>query len=90
MSSRDSISEIRGVSGKTNNHQDHPITNRPAFFIHPCQTAEVMQASIGDKAVTPEDYLIIWIGALGKCVGFNIPLALMQPTKHTTQDAKEP
>lgn len=63
---------------------DHPATNRPVFFIHPCQTAEVMEASVGNRAVTAEEYLLIWIGALGGCVGLNVPLSLMQQeTSHT-------
>lgn len=57
--------------------QVHPVTDAPVFFIHPCQTAEVMQASVGKRHVTPEEYLLIWIGAMGKCVGLNVPLALM-------------
>ncbi|EAT88904.1 hypothetical protein HBI56_038720 [Parastagonospora nodorum] len=63
---------------------DHPATNRPVFFIHPCQTAEVMEASVGDKAITAEEYLLMWIGALGGCVGLSVPLALMrQETSNT-------
>lgn len=56
--------------------QDHPVMSRPVFFIHPCQTAEVMAASAGDGKITAEEYLIMWIGALGKCVGLNVPLSL--------------
>lgn len=56
---------------------EHPITNTPVFFIHPCQTAQVMQASL-HKDTTAEAYLIAWIGALGKPVGLNIPLLLAQ------------
>jgi ubiquitin-like-conjugating enzyme ATG10 len=37
-----------------------------------------MEASVGKRNVTAEEYLMIWIGALGKCVGLNVPLALMQ------------
>ncbi|KAF1945413.1 hypothetical protein EJ02DRAFT_313312, partial [Clathrospora elynae] len=55
---------------------DHPATNRPVFFIHPCQTAEVMEASAGKSNVTTKEYLMVWIGALGKCVGLNVPLVL--------------
>ncbi|KAF2832195.1 hypothetical protein CC86DRAFT_87276 [Ophiobolus disseminans] len=58
--------------------QDHPATNRPVFFIHPCQTAEAMEESVGRRNITAEEYLILWTGALGKCVGLNVPLALMQ------------
>ena len=57
---------------------DHPVTNRPVFFIHPCQTAGVMEASVGSKAITAEEYLLMWIGALGKCAGLNVPLALIR------------
>lgn len=65
---------------------DHPANNRPVFFIHPCQTAEVVEASVGNRAVTAEEYLLIWIGALGGCVGLNVPLSLMrQETFHTKE-----
>jgi ubiquitin-like-conjugating enzyme ATG10 len=37
-----------------------------------------MEASVGKRSVTAEEYLMIWIGALGKCVGLNMPLSLMQ------------
>lgn len=58
--------------------KDHPITNSPAFFIHPCQTAAVLEASLASDHVTPLEYLTLWIGAMGKCVGLNIPVALAQ------------
>jgi ubiquitin-like-conjugating enzyme ATG10 len=61
---------------RANSVQDHPVTNKPVYFIHPCQTAEVMQASVGDRPVDAAEYLMIWMGALGKCVGLNVPLAL--------------
>lgn len=57
---------------------DHPVTNNPVFFIHPCQTAEVIEASVAKKEITPMEYLMVWIGALGKCVGLNVPLALVK------------
>ncbi|KAH8633730.1 hypothetical protein IG631_12365 [Alternaria alternata] len=58
--------------------QDHPATNRPVFFIHPCQTAGVMEASL-DRNVTADEYLMIWIGAMGKTVGLDVPLQLARP-----------
>ncbi|EOA80715.1 uncharacterized protein SETTUDRAFT_60514, partial [Exserohilum turcica Et28A] len=54
---------------------NHPVTDRPQFFIHPCQTAQVMEASVPSQT-TAEQYLIAWIGAVGKSVGLNLPLAL--------------
>jgi len=55
---------------------DHPATNSPVFFVHPCRTAEVMEASVEKNTITAAEYLMLWIGALGKCVGLNVPLAL--------------
>jgi ubiquitin-like-conjugating enzyme ATG10 len=72
------------IGGVTIN--DHPSTNRPVFFIHPCQTAEVMEASVGNKAITAEEYLLIWVGALGGCVGLNVPLALMRQETSSTME----
>ena len=62
--------------------QHHPVTDRPVFFIHPCRTAEVMEASVGESGcVTAEEYLMIWIGALGKSVGLKVPLCLARGLK---------
>ena len=55
---------------------DHPIENRPVFFIHPCRTAEVMKAIADDRKISPFEYLIMWIGAIGKCVGLDVPIEL--------------
>ncbi|KAJ4344520.1 uncharacterized protein N0V89_012263 [Didymosphaeria variabile] len=60
---------------------DHPILNRPVFFIHPCRTAEVMEASMGGKPATSLGYLLMWIGAMGKSVGLDIPLQLILQAK---------
>jgi ubiquitin-like-conjugating enzyme ATG10 len=56
--------------------KEHPATNRPVFFIHPCQTAEVMEAIAGGGRLTADEYLLLWLGAFGKCVGLDVPLAL--------------
>jgi hypothetical protein len=61
--------------------QDHPATNRPVFFIHPCQTAEVMAASVGGQNITAYDYLLIWVGALGKFVGLDVPMSLIDTSQ---------
>lgn len=53
---------------------DHPVGNRPVFFVHPCRTAEVMEAIAGQTQILPVEYLLMWIGAMGKCVGLNVPL----------------
>ncbi|KAF9692676.1 hypothetical protein EKO04_009671 [Ascochyta lentis] len=57
---------------------DHPATSQPAFFLHPCRTAEVMEASVGGRDITAYDYLVMWMGALGQYVGLNMPMALVR------------
>jgi ubiquitin-like-conjugating enzyme ATG10 len=37
-----------------------------------------MEASV-DRNITEDEYLIIWIGAMGKAVGLNVPLQLATP-----------
>ncbi|KAF1953941.1 hypothetical protein CC80DRAFT_527021 [Byssothecium circinans] len=56
---------------------DHPITNTPVYFIHPCKTAEVLEASSGGREMETSAYLLLWIGAMGRCVGFDMPLVLV-------------
>ncbi|CAO2648977.1 Nn.00g099260.m01.CDS01 [Neocucurbitaria sp. VM-36] len=56
---------------------DHPATNRPVFFIHPCQTAEVMEATVEGRGITAGAYMMVWIGALGKHVGLSVPLTFV-------------
>ncbi|KAF2280672.1 uncharacterized protein EI97DRAFT_5285 [Westerdykella ornata] len=56
---------------------DHPVTNKPVYFIHPCQTAAVLKASVKrGMRVSPVDYLVLWVGAMGACVGLHMPLGL--------------
>lgn len=70
---------------KTNNHlspanrsiQNHPITDFPAYFVHPCNTAEAMREVIGSRIVSPLEYLQIWIGQVGSCVGLYLPSQLV-------------
>ncbi|KUJ22368.1 uncharacterized protein LY89DRAFT_606857 [Mollisia scopiformis] len=47
----------------------HPVTDVPAFFIHPCQTKEAMEKF----DCTMQDYLMVWIGLVGSCVGLWVP-----------------
>lgn len=54
--------------------QPHPVTDLPAFFIHPCQTKEAMEPF--DCGV--RDYLIVWLGLVGSCVGLWVPRELAE------------
>ncbi|KAH8815021.1 hypothetical protein F5884DRAFT_160420 [Xylogone sp. PMI_703] len=52
----------------------HPITDLPAFFIHPCQTKEAMESF--DCPLS--QYFMIWLGIVGPCVGLWVPLEMAQ------------
>jgi ubiquitin-like-conjugating enzyme ATG10 len=49
--------------------QHHPITGLPAFFVHPCLVGEGMAGF----QCTRENYLVIWMGLVGGCVGLWVP-----------------
>ncbi|PSN65617.1 hypothetical protein BS50DRAFT_63163 [Corynespora cassiicola Philippines] len=59
---------------------EHPALGKPVYFIHPCQTADLMREIVGETVITAEDYLVMWIGALGKCVGLDVPLEIAKVT----------
>ncbi|KAG4414992.1 hypothetical protein IFR04_011866 [Cadophora malorum] len=52
----------------------HPITDVPAFFIHPCQTKEAME----NFDCPMEKYLMLWMGLVGGCVGLWVPPEMAQ------------
>jgi len=69
---------MRGVGvmgGITMAH--HPVSDQPAFFVHPCSTPEALSALRPDKVLTPEEYLILWLGLIGSSVGLHVPTKLM-------------
>jgi ubiquitin-like-conjugating enzyme ATG10 len=41
----------------------------------------VLQASVGNKPITPLEYLILWIGAMGASVGLTVPVELAVEAK---------
>ena len=57
---------------------DHPITGLPAYFVHPCRTAEAMVAVTGDRDrdVKPAECLLLWLGLVGRGVGLDVSVAL--------------
>ncbi|KAK1074885.1 hypothetical protein LTR12_002404 [Friedmanniomyces endolithicus] len=57
---------------------DHPVTGIPAYFVHPCRTAEGMAAVGGMSAQEPVEYLLLWLGLVGPGVGLAIPVALAE------------
>ncbi|KAI0436018.1 hypothetical protein F4803DRAFT_257815 [Xylaria telfairii] len=49
--------------------EHHPITGVPTFFIHPCLLGDAMDQFDCSK----EDYLTVWLGLVGGCVGLWVP-----------------
>ncbi|KAI0405023.1 hypothetical protein F4802DRAFT_211168 [Xylaria palmicola] len=49
--------------------EHHPITGVPTFFVHPCLLGDAMT----DLNCAKEDYLAVWLGLVGGCVGLWVP-----------------
>ncbi|KAJ5468661.1 Autophagy-related protein 3 [Penicillium sp. IBT 31633x] len=54
----------------------HPDSGAPAFFVHPCNTADAMAHIADAQSVTPGSYLLIWLGLVGHCVNLHVPREL--------------
>jgi hypothetical protein len=57
--------------------QNHPISDLPAFFIHPCNTAEALEETCQDRSCSPEVYLLVWFGLIGPSVNLYVPSQLL-------------
>ncbi|EMC91187.1 hypothetical protein BAUCODRAFT_79865, partial [Baudoinia panamericana UAMH 10762] len=66
-----SVSVMGGLS-----MTDHPVTTLPAYFVHPCRTAEAMAAVTAGRTVTPTEYLVVWLGLIGSTVGLHMPVSV--------------
>ncbi|OOQ86074.1 autophagy-related protein Atg10 [Penicillium brasilianum] len=51
----------------------HPESGAPAFFVHPCNTADAMAHVADGQSVTTGTYLLIWLGLVGQSVNLHIP-----------------
>jgi len=73
-------SQLRGV-GVTGgiSAAPHPLTDVPAFFIHPCQTKEAMEKF----KCSIDDYLMLWLGLVGGCVGLWVPHEMAESHEET-------
>ncbi|PNY23601.1 Uncharacterized protein TCAP_06457 [Tolypocladium capitatum] len=49
--------------------QHHPITGIPSFFVHPCLLGD----AISSFECFKQNYLMIWLGLVGGCVGLWVP-----------------
>lgn len=53
---------------------EHPVTGLPAYFVHPCRTQEAMLAVTDGREVSPEKYLVLWLGVIGSSVSLSLPV----------------
>ncbi|KAF7557659.1 hypothetical protein G7046_g5993 [Stylonectria norvegica] len=58
---------VNGIGGISADH--HPITGVPSFFVHPCLLGDAISNFECDRA----NYLMIWLGLVGGCVGLWVP-----------------
>ena len=55
--------------------EEHPITGRPSYFFHPCQTACRMQLIYPDKEIlnrNPGKWILTWLSMILPSAGFRI------------------
>ncbi|KAK7969807.1 hypothetical protein PG988_008880 [Apiospora saccharicola] len=64
---KDSLRRTGGIGGISADH--HPLTGVPSFFVHPCFLSDAMEGFDCPK----EDYLMVWLGLVGGCVGLWVP-----------------
>ena len=58
----------------------------PALFIQPCHTAEVMREVGNGSPIKLEDYLMIWVGFMGRSVGLTVRTAHDKSEPETCKD----
>lgn len=56
---------------------EHPVTGVPAYFVHPCRTAEAMGDIVRGQSIEPARYLMLWVGMIGSSVGLHVPTTLV-------------
>ncbi|KUI62268.1 hypothetical protein VP1G_09382 [Cytospora mali] len=64
---KDGLRKVGGIGGISADH--HPVTGVPSFFVHPCLLGDAMS----NFDCTKEDYLMVWLGLIGGCVGLWVP-----------------
>jgi ubiquitin-like-conjugating enzyme ATG10 len=70
--------------------QENPVTHRPSFFVHPCNTAEAMRNLAASLEITRQNYLQAWLGLVGPTVGFHLPFVEERETGYNPADDREP
>lgn len=71
------VSHLMSRLSKSLTFQYHPVADQPAYFVHPCNTPEALLALKPDKSLTPEEYMLLWLGLIGSSVGLHVPSKLI-------------
>jgi ubiquitin-like-conjugating enzyme ATG10 len=61
------LRSLGGIGGISADH--HPVTGVPSFFVHPCLLGD----ALSNFECSKEDYLMVWLGLVGGCVGLWAP-----------------
>jgi len=62
-------------------YDEHPVTGRPSFYLHPCQTAARMSllSTTTGTCAFPFHFILSWLSLVLPAVGFQIPSLLFSP-----------
>lgn len=52
---------------------EHPLTGVPFWYIHPCQTQNMLQTIVGIHGPPIDDYIKVWLSLVGPIVKYHIP-----------------
>ena len=53
--------------------KNHPVTDKPMFFVHPCLTRDALTVVNNGIDLDPLAYLLLWFGIVGASVGLHVP-----------------
>lgn len=62
--------------------KNHPITSSPVYHVHPCETRPALEAVAPERPLSPLEYLELWIGLVGACIGLRLPVSLALAIEH--------
>ncbi|XP_022707238.1 ubiquitin-like-conjugating enzyme ATG10 [Varroa jacobsoni] len=75
--------ELKDMWG-TVTRQEHPITRRPYFVLHPCNTHEIMGPLLKAQGERRINYLITWLSSVGPAVGLRLSIGYNKGTKKSS------
>lgn len=72
-STASAVLEQAGIYGASAISQGEiPNTHMLGFYVHPCQTGDVMNIVNQDRRISLDDYLVVWFGVFGGILGVGL------------------